>query len=62
MTTITIDDKEFNTDDLSDDGKALLNSIQFARTELIRLNAQASIYKRAEISYAKSLKEILEKK
>ena len=62
MATIKIDDKEYDVDNLSDAGKALLGSIQFVRSELIRIDNQSKIYKKAEIGYAQSLKEELEKK
>ena len=39
MTTINIDNVEYNTDKLSDDAKAQLVSLQFCDQELARLQA-----------------------
>ena len=42
MTTIKIDDKEYDLDTLSDEAKAQLFSLQFCDQELQRLQAQAA--------------------
>ena len=42
MTTINIDNIEYDTDKLSDDAKAQLVSLQFCDQELARLQAQAA--------------------
>ena len=60
MAKITIDEKEYETDNLSDTAKANLASLQFVRNEINRLNAQLAVHKTAEISYAKAVKENLE--
>ncbi len=61
MATITIDDQEYNTDNLSTEAKNQVASLQFVRTELLRLNAQVAVFKTAEAGYAKALKSELEK-
>ena len=42
MSTITIDNKEYDLNLLSDEAKAQLASIQFVDAELVRLNAKAA--------------------
>ena len=42
MTTLKIDNKEYDLDTLSDECKAQLASIQFVEQELARLQAQAA--------------------
>tara|TARA_B100000965_G_C19534132_1_gene732529 strand:+ start:451 stop:642 length:192 start_codon:yes stop_codon:yes gene_type:complete len=59
MAKIKIDEKEYETDDLSDNAKANLISLQFVRGEINRLDAQLAVYKTAEISYAKAVKDSL---
>ena len=60
MTTIKIDDKEYDIDKLSDEAKAQLASIQFCDQELQRLQAQAAAYQTARIAYSKALNEQLD--
>ncbi len=59
MATITIDDKEYDTETLSDDAKNQLQSINFVDQELARLNAQAAVLQTARIAYAKALNDAL---
>ena len=59
MTTINIDNVEYDTDKLSDDAKAQLVSLQFCDQELARLQAQAAAYQTARIAYAKALQSAL---
>ena len=59
MTTIKIDNIDFDTDKLSDEAKAQLASIQFCDQELARLQAQAAAYQTARIAYAKALQAAL---
>ena len=61
MATITIDDKEYDTETLSDDAKNQLQSINFVDQELARLNAQAAVLQTARIAYAKALNDALGK-
>jgi hypothetical protein len=61
MTTITIDNKEYDLDKLSDEAKAQIVSIQFVDAELQRVNAQAAVLKTARVAYAKGLTDILAK-
>ena len=60
MATITIDNKEYDTDDLSTEAKNQVASLNFVRSELAKLNAQIAVYKTAEAGYAKALQNELE--
>jgi len=53
MSTIKIDDAEYELDHLSDAAKAQLASIQFVDAELQRVNALAAALQTARIAYAK---------
>ncbi|GDX86041.1 hypothetical protein LBMAG43_20830 [Methylococcaceae bacterium] len=59
MTTITIDDKAYNIDTLSEEAKSQLGSLQFVDAELQRLNAQAAVLQTARLAYANALKSAL---
>lgn len=59
MPTIQIDNVVYDTDNLSDEAKAQLVSLQFCDQELARLQAQAAAYQTARMAYAKALKEAL---
>tara|TARA_B100000214_G_C23635458_1_gene475975 strand:- start:224 stop:418 length:195 start_codon:yes stop_codon:yes gene_type:complete len=57
MAQINIDGKEYDVDSFSQEGKATLLSLQFVQGELNKLNAQIAVFKTAEVSYKKSLKD-----
>ena len=59
MPIITIDEKNYDTDTLSEEAKAQLTSVQFVDQELARLNAQAAVLQTARIAYAKALNDAL---
>ena len=59
MTTIKIDNIEYDADKLSDDAKAQLASIQFCDQELARLQAQAAAHQTGRMAYAKALQSAL---
>ena len=59
MTTINIDNVEYDTDKFSDDAKAQLVSLQFCDQELQRLQAQAAAMQTARMAYAKALQSAL---
>jgi hypothetical protein len=59
MTTIKIDNVDYDTDNLSDEAKAQLISLQFCEQKLQRLQAQTAVVQTARVSYAKALKEAL---
>ena len=59
MPTITIDNIDYDLDQLSDDAKAQLASLQFVDQELARLQAQVSAMQTARMAYANALKAAL---
>jgi hypothetical protein len=61
MPTITIDNKDYDTDTLSDSAKAQLTSLQVTDAEIQRLNIQLAIAQTARNAYAKALGELLPK-
>ena len=59
MPMIKIDDVDYDIDQLSEETKAQVASLQFVDNELQRLNAQAAVYQTARMAYSNALKEIL---
>ena len=59
MTTITIDNVEYDFESLSNEVKAQLVSLQFCDGELQRLQAQAAAIQTARQAYAKALSQAL---
>ena len=59
MTTINIDNIEYDTEKLSDEAKAQLVSLQFCDQELQRLQAQAAAIQTDRMAYAKALQSAL---
>ncbi|MDI1231255.1 MAG: DUF6447 family protein [Methylobacter sp.] len=59
MTTITIDNKEYELESLSEEAKAQLASLQFVDAELQRLNARSAVLQTARIAYSKALNDAL---
>jgi len=59
MTTINIDNTDYDLATLSDEAKAQLISLQFCDQELQRLQAQAAAYRTARMAYAKALNDAL---
>jgi hypothetical protein len=59
MTTIKIDNKDYDLDKLSDNAKAQLVSMQFCDQELARLQAQAAALQTARLAYSKALQAAL---
>ncbi len=55
MSTISIDNVEYDTDTISAEALANLNSIQFVDGELARLNAQISVLTTARNAYSSAL-------
>jgi len=60
MPNITIDGKEYDLEELSDESKAQLVSLQFVDAELRRLQAQSAALQTARIAYSRALKQLLE--
>ncbi len=59
MPSITIDNKSYDLDSLSDEAKAQLGSIQFVDSELARLQGQAAALQTARMAYSKALQAAL---
>ena len=62
MAKIKIDDVEYETDDLSDEAKAQLASLQFNAAHMNRLRNELAIADTARVAYSSALKKELEKK
>jgi hypothetical protein len=56
---ITIDNQEYDVDNMSDDAKAQLTSLQFVDSELARLQAQIAVFQTARNGYANALRAAL---
>ena len=56
MTKITIDGAEYNTEGLSDNGKAQLASLQFLEVQMQKLKNEIAVYQTARVAYAAALK------
>ena len=60
MPKITIDEVEYNTEDLSENGKAQLASLQFLEVQMSKLKSEIAVYQTARNSYVTALKNELE--
>lgn len=61
MPKITVDGVEYNTEDLSDNGKAQLASLQFLEVQMQKLQNEIAIYQTARNAYVQALKAELKK-
>ena len=59
MAKITIDEKEYETDDMSDEAKAQLQSLQFVGNEIAREQAKIAALQTARNAYAQALQKAL---
>lgn len=62
MPKITVEGIEYNTEDLSENGKAQLASLQFLEVQMKKLKSEIVVYQTARNSYAATLKAELEEK
>lgn len=62
MTTVNIDNIEYELESLSEDAKAQLVSLQFVDSELAKLQAQLAAMQTARNAYAVALNELLAQK
>ncbi len=60
MPLIKINDKEYDSDSLSDAAKQQLASLVFVQNQLKKLNSEIAVYKTAEISYSLALSRAIE--
>ncbi len=56
MAKVTIDDKEYEFDDMSENAQAQLQSLQFANAEVQRLQAKLAAMQTASNAYMNALK------
>lgn len=56
MPKITIDEIDYNTEDLSDNSKAQLASLQFLETQMAKLKSEIAVYSTARSTYIAALK------
>ena len=61
MPTITIDNKQYELDDLSKDAKAQLDSIVLCDRRLAELQSEIAIVQTARNAYSSALQELLPK-
>ena len=60
MPKITVDNIEYNTEDLSDNGKAQLASLQFLEAQMSKLKSEIAVYQTARSAYIVTLKAELD--
>lgn len=60
MPKINVDGVEYNTEDLSDNGKAQLASLQFLEVQLSKIKKEIAVYQTAKAAYMAALKAELE--
>ena len=61
MPKITVDGIEYDTENLSTNGKAQLASLQFLEVQMQKLKNNIAVYQTARAGYAAALKAELEK-
>ena len=61
MPKITIDNIEYNTEDLPENGKAQLASLQFLEVQLQKLRNEIAVYQTAQRTYLAALKAEIKK-
>jgi hypothetical protein len=61
MPKFTVDGIDYNTEDLTDNGKAQFASLQFLEVQMQKLKNEIAVYQTAKAAYAQALKAELEK-
>ena len=56
-----IDDIEYNTEDLTENGKAQLASLQFLEGQMQKIRQEMAVYQTAQSTYLQALKDEIEK-
>jgi len=56
MPKITVEGIEYNTEDLSENGKAQVASLQFLEVQMNKLQSEIAVYQTARNSYISALK------
>jgi hypothetical protein len=62
MTKITIDNKDYDIESLSEDARAQLASLRYVDAELVRLQSQLAAMQTARNAYASALNSLLAEK
>tara|TARA_Y100000739_G_C20520729_1_gene423991 strand:- start:734 stop:937 length:204 start_codon:yes stop_codon:yes gene_type:complete len=57
--TITMDGTDYNIDDLTDEGKALVESLKFVEQEISQTQARLAVLNTAKTAYSASLRNQL---
>jgi hypothetical protein len=60
MPKITVDGMEYNTEDLSDNAKAQIASLQFLEAQMTKIKSEIAVYETAKSAYIQALKAELE--
>ena len=60
MPKITIDNIDYNTEDLTENGRAQLESLQVLEVQLKKLHHEIAVYQTAQRTYITELKEEIE--
>ena len=60
MPRLTIEGIEYNTEDLSENGKAQLASLQFLEVQMNKIQSEIAVYQTARNSYVAALKAELD--
>jgi len=60
MPKFTVDGTEYETEDLSDNGKGVLANLQFIEAQIQRIRNEMAVYQTAQLSYVATLKSELE--
>ena len=61
MPKITIDDIDYNTEDLTENGKAQLASLQFLEGQMQKIRNEMAVYQTAQRTYIAALKAEIER-
>lgn len=61
MPKITIDNIEYNTEDLTENGNAQLASLQFLEGQMQKVRQEMAVYQTAHNTYVQELKNEIEK-
>ena len=61
MPKIKLDDIEYNTEDLTDKGKANLASLQFLEGQMSKMRNEMAVYQTAQRTYVAALKAEIDK-
>jgi hypothetical protein len=60
MPKITVDGIEYNTEDLTENGKAQVASLQFLEVQMNKIKSELAVYQTARNSYMSALQAELE--